>query len=285
LPANYGLAKGIKTSNLIIEGDRLVMQSAPFRSRSSEPLPSFLCATVSRLAHQQFLRHGIESSQLIMSFPQRFGNSFVDSLDHAVCRASERGDSYLVGLTPHFDPILGIGTVTRSSPFWEKFVVDEEQSSMLIAYDVTTESIFWDLSGKPIAVPLMAKRLGGNRLGLLSLYFTLSGGYFNVWTFYEVSRFSAESSAFIAQWSSKLALGLPLDHLELAVETIKQLGGLPDYKAALMQYRYIDYSTLDFPFRENKYADHAVRVHDEALPTMVEIVAKLPQEDILALAA
>lgn len=285
LPANYGLASGIKTSNITIKGNSLVMQQVPYRSDTGEAIPSFLCGSVSRLAHQQYLKQRIESSQLIMSFPHLFGE-LVDSLRHGICKVKEGECEYLIGLTPYFDEALGIEGVTRLTPFWEQFIVSETQDPRLLTANWMIESYSWDLFGdKESAIPLMAKRLSGNRIGLLSLHFSIAGGYFNISTSFGVNRFSRSSSAFIAQWASGLILSLPLDRLEHAVNTIKELGGRPDCPQAVLQYQHLDYAALEFPFREDKYKAHAARVRDESLPTIVEIVSKLPQEEILALVA
>jgi len=78
---------------------------------------------------------------------------------------------------------------------------------------------------------------------------------------------------------------LPLDRLDSAVQAIKQLGKKRDLFRAFKACPYSDYHEPDFELKQTKLAKPAAALYNQALPALINIAARLPQEEIAALSA
>lgn len=282
--ANYGLASGMPASEIKLKGSKLSIFRPPYLTDSKNPLPSFVCGSASRLTQQKAFKYGLDSSMLKMAFPVMAGPGF-ETFGHGICYVIEGGKKYLIGLTP-FDKALGIRGVTRFDNFWDQFIVKEYQELQLLTADRVTEAFGWDLLRKYESyIPFAARSYKGNRLGLLSLKLSIKNGSLCMSTTSRVVYFHKASTAFIGEWASDLSIDLPLDRLDSAVLDIKQLGKKSDLFKAFRKSRYADYFEPDFDLKEEKYGAQVAALYNATLPALINLVERLPQEEIAALAA
>lgn len=281
---NYGLASGVRASEIKLKGSKLSILNPPYLIRSKGPLQSFVCGTASRLAHHESFKHGLDSDMLKMAFPVMVGPGF-ETFGHGMCRTIEGEDKYLIGLTP-FDKALRLSGVTRFNSFWDRFVVNGYQELGLLTADRVIEATGWDLFGKhENFIPFAARNFKGDRLGLLSLRISIKNGYLRMSTTSRVVYFHTSSSAFMGEWASDLGVRLPIDRLDTAVREIGRLAKAPDLFEAFLGCRYSDYFEPEFDLKKSELRAPVAALYNQALPALINIAERLPQEEIAALAA
>jgi|GEM_PF-4498842 len=198
---NYGLAHGIPASEMKLQGSNLVFICPPYLPDSKRPLSAFLCSSASRMVHLESFKNGLDSDMLKMAFPVMIGPKF-ETFGHGIGLTTEGEKKYLVGLTP-FDTALGLHGVTRLDHFWKRFIVSKYQELEMLVADRVFESAGWDLLGKYESfIPLAARNLEGNRLGLFSLQLNIENEAFFFNTTSRIVYFHESSAAFIGEWGA-----------------------------------------------------------------------------------
>jgi len=244
-------------------------------------LPFYSCDSASNFVARELTREGILAAKACLNIPivpvEENG-----MLGHKVCLASEGKENYVVGLASPIDSFLGLFPCTRL-----------DEAAWLMAYftgETTNpfhrspeaqifEQPAWQLNGIDTMVkPLLAKNLADGRIAIAELGLGSVTGMFYLALVARIMRLDSKLKSAIIEWNSNLYLQMPAKDLVRIRDKVSKLESRP--LAALELFNGLQRVHLDKRIPNTLLRDQGKALMNEAWPSVVEFLAKLPAEDL-----
>ena len=279
---NYGYAGAIRTGQIVVENDLLVIKT-PALSLDA-PFPFYTCDSASSFATRELTRQGLQAATLQINIPRLpAGHS---TLGHRVCLARNESGLYILGLATPIDKFLGLFPLVRmeeASWIMAHFEGDASNPFHRSPNAEIFEQPEWKLNGfDPRIRPLLAANQADGRLASvemgLSLYRDANASYLFLIIVASIMRFDNNSKSVVIDWNDNLYLKLPVNDLPRLRDHLKAAKSRP---MSLMT----ELDQLQMLARENMVPDPALSRRGQSLiieawPNVVEFLMKLPAEEI-----
>jgi hypothetical protein len=283
-PQNYGYAGAIRTGQIIVENDQLVIKTPQLTLQA--PLPFYTCDSASNFAARELTRQNIQAATVQLNIP--VSPKEHGAIGHKVCLASEGKEDYVVGLASPIDSFLGFFPLARlEEAYWIMTYLNGVSGNPF--HRSPDAQIFehpeWILNGfDPRIRPLLAKNLADGRLATAEMGMALgmnsNSGYFFLILVANIMRFDSNSKSAVIEWNDNLYLKLPVDSLVQIRDYSNEFKSHPG-----MAFEHLHW--LKLLEQENRILNPTLNSQGQALvieawPSVVEFLAKLPAEDIQA---